>query len=409
MVYQPRWRAVGVLIPAILIALLGYGGEYFIFRKHMSPSALKRHRIYLHLVWFTYALAVTRPPGRPPTPTVFEAMLKSDPDLRQRCTFCRKCNAIKPPRAHHCRLCKTCVLRMDHHCPWTNNCVGHRNLLHYLRFLGTATLATLSAFVNLCSRVTTLWQARHRSLQNFADGVPITTSEIVATIILTPVALFLLFSLSLLFIRTLWNNLENTTQIETWEKERVEGQVRRGRLPDIEFPYDLGGPFENLCESLGPPWMWFFPWSEPDGDGMHFKTIDDSVVVTWPPPDPDEVAPHLYADTPAVPRTPLRPRTSTFQFLNEDEDRDYYNDSEPDEGTDENSYWRRDKWQSWEGERLEDFGVDAAAEAPLEEATPVEGTPESKSSAAPATRADDDEVPLGVIKRNLTHSTGNFL
>lgn len=32
--------------------------------------------------------------------------------------WCRKCEAVKPPRAHHCSLCGTCVLKMDHHCPW---------------------------------------------------------------------------------------------------------------------------------------------------------------------------------------------------------------------------------------------------------------------------------------------------
>jgi hypothetical protein len=32
--------------------------------------------------------------------------------------WCRKCSAVKPPRAHHCSLCGTCVLKMDHHCPW---------------------------------------------------------------------------------------------------------------------------------------------------------------------------------------------------------------------------------------------------------------------------------------------------
>jgi hypothetical protein len=41
--------------------------------------------------------------------------------------LCKKCNIVKPPRAHHCSICRRCVLRMDHHCPFTNCCVGLRN------------------------------------------------------------------------------------------------------------------------------------------------------------------------------------------------------------------------------------------------------------------------------------------
>lgn len=81
------------------------------------------------------------------------------------------CKKYKPPRAHHCRQCnrsvpqlthgavcssalRRCVLKMgilitmttrvfwrlitlliDHHCPWINNCVGHFNHGHFIRFL----------------------------------------------------------------------------------------------------------------------------------------------------------------------------------------------------------------------------------------------------------------------------------
>uniref|UniRef100_A0A8C4WW27 Palmitoyltransferase n=1 Tax=Eptatretus burgeri TaxID=7764 RepID=A0A8C4WW27_EPTBU len=50
-------------------------------------------------------------------------------------TVCNRCEAYRPPRAHHCRVCGRCVRKMDHHCPWINNCVGELNQRHFIQFL----------------------------------------------------------------------------------------------------------------------------------------------------------------------------------------------------------------------------------------------------------------------------------
>ena len=101
--------------------------------------------------------------------------------------YCRSCDHYKPPRAHHCRQCqrsvtltltrrstqltpwqmrtshgsgslsspclKSLTFHVDHHCPWINNCVGHFNYGHFIRFLFYVDLACLYHFAMVTRRV----------------------------------------------------------------------------------------------------------------------------------------------------------------------------------------------------------------------------------------------------------------
>ncbi|KAK2953951.1 putative zinc finger protein [Blattamonas nauphoetae] len=56
-------------------------------------------------------------------------------------SWCKKCNSVRPDRAHHCSLCDRCVMRMDHHCPFVGNCVGQYNHKHFQIFCLSAGFA----------------------------------------------------------------------------------------------------------------------------------------------------------------------------------------------------------------------------------------------------------------------------
>ena len=63
--------------------------------------------------------------------------------------YCKSCNMLKPPRAHHCSICGRCVLRMDHHCPWVGRCVGHHNYKLFYQFLMYTVLGCLYSVLTM--------------------------------------------------------------------------------------------------------------------------------------------------------------------------------------------------------------------------------------------------------------------
>ncbi|THH27665.1 hypothetical protein EUX98_g6523 [Antrodiella citrinella] len=81
----------------------------------------------------------------------------------------------------------------------------------------------------------------------------------------------------------------NSTTIEGWEKDKAATLVRRGKIKEIKFPYNLGMR-RNIASVLGDnPWLWCWP-TKPSGTGLKYQLAEghdpSSLDEDWPPKDP---------------------------------------------------------------------------------------------------------------------------
>ncbi|KAG0297364.1 Palmitoyltransferase [Linnemannia gamsii] len=194
--------------------------------------------------------------------------------------YCKNCEAFKPPRSHHCRICKKCILKMDHHCPWINNCVGHFNYGHFLRFITWVTITTGACMVLLLARVWDAIQNENRYM--YRDDGP-TKAQIVFLAVNILVDGIVLLAVGILCIYHLWSLMTNTSTIEVWEQEKVEAMVKKGKLRKAKFPYDVGC-LRNYRQILGESFLLWL-WPQPmQGSGTEFEVTDDKDAATvWPP------------------------------------------------------------------------------------------------------------------------------
>eukprot|EP00501_MAST-03F_sp_TOSAG23-6_P001492 GSMAST32.ASY1.ANO1.1551.1 assembled CDS len=96
-------------------------------------------QILVILIIISYLRTVFTNPGR--VPDDWSLLHPTNDETTSKLSYCRKCDHMKPPRAHHCSVCNVCVLKMDHHCPWVCNCVGYANQKFFFQFVTYATLA----------------------------------------------------------------------------------------------------------------------------------------------------------------------------------------------------------------------------------------------------------------------------
>ena len=220
------------------------------------------------------------------------------------------------------------------------------------------------------------------------------------------------------------------TTIEHWEIDRHRTLTRRARAfggyldgPDgtkirivkQEFPYDIG-IWANIKQGMGGglfTWLWPFAFTPSVLSGLEFEVngfegrptlcpivpmlphLDSST--TWPPPDPDRI-PRSFASTPQVQsftqeQLPLSDSDRVREFQErqeqdwkrrEEKGRVYrrqpfhqrFGDAKGEHNRDAplallDTDFGEEAWRNSEGERLDDFGLDEAAEFYDEDSIPL--------------------------------------
>ncbi|PYH85174.1 zf-DHHC-domain-containing protein [Aspergillus uvarum CBS 121591] len=418
---SPSFSLSKLATPAVatLISFLAYSSQYLL--HHFEPAPLRRPECWrLNLlagcIWICYYRTCTVDPGRVPREWKQQAAVfsadrkqqqqqqppprKSQPDgaiSNGGGRWCRKCEAYKPPRAHHCRTCQRCVPKMDHHCPWTANCVSHFTLPHFVRFLFYAVAGMGYLEAVLVERAGLVWRARDRP--SYLGPTALQLAHLFVLLVVNSLTVFMLF---ILLVRTAWALALNTTTIEEWEIERHQTLLRRARhfggylqgpggvrvrIKRQEFPYDVG-VWGNLKQGMGSgnilSWFWPLARTLDRSSGLEFEVNGfEDPNTTWPPPDPDRIpwtAPAATAPATGIlaassgrgtPQKILRRKRFHQRFTKEESpsDSDASNSgSEPEDAVSDDG---EEGWRNADGDRLRDFGVEEEVEFYDEEDIPL--------------------------------------
>ncbi|KAE8241623.1 hypothetical protein A4X13_0g7333 [Tilletia indica] len=298
--WEPDWDALGIDPPGLA-------------PEPVSPTSLHSYQGHHH----SYSESSSDEHEAPKPPTSGK---KANPLAVPR--FCKTCKNYKPPRAHHCKQCKACTLKMDHHCPWIANCVGHENAPHFLRFLYAVEFSIVYHFALISARIADYWSPPG------SFWIPPGNAEMVLILLNYMAGLVVLLLVGVFCVYHTWLLCNGTTTIESSERDRVRTMVRRGRIREIRYPYDLGA-YANICSVLGPtPLHWFIPGLQTQsGGGLGFayrKGTPAWLPYAWPPRDPT----HPHHSQQRISPSALRKRSELEQGWEWERNRVHANEEE---------------------------------------------------------------------------------
>ncbi|OAD02964.1 hypothetical protein MUCCIDRAFT_142897 [Mucor lusitanicus CBS 277.49] len=276
-----------VAFVTVLITFLQSTANFYIlgpalggWTSFRAQKILLPMNILLISLYVNYYLACTTDPGHTPEgwePPFSVLNPEEDTVIRVGITgprFCKKCDAYKPPRAHHCKHCGKCVLRMDHHCPWIGNCVGFGNYSHFVRFVYSVIGCCSYGCYLLLWRLQRILDAWNNPWVIMKPG----TSEVVVVVIDILLAGIVLLAVGVLAIYHTYCLFKGQTTIEGWERTKTKRLISRRKIDPVEFPFDVGF-YKNICSVLGDnPLLWVWP-SPPKGDGLKYAVKPNTGTV----------------------------------------------------------------------------------------------------------------------------------
>jgi len=125
----PSLKALAVPAVLCLISFLAFSSQYLFLSIDPRPLNSKEYLVFNLLIsclLICYFRAIRTDPGRIP-PTWGSEESTSTSVVKPRSRWCRKCDAYKPPRAHHCKVCGRLVPNDEIHML----CVALNNLEMY--------------------------------------------------------------------------------------------------------------------------------------------------------------------------------------------------------------------------------------------------------------------------------------
>ncbi|GJN87395.1 hypothetical protein Rhopal_000344-T1 [Rhodotorula paludigena] len=208
----------------------------------------------LVLLLVNYALTVGTDPGRVPEGW--------EPDWRQLETGEME---VKKQTGGP-RFCRTC------RGPWVNNCVGHHNYGHFVRFLFYVDIA--------CAYH--LWMISTHAFHSLDFFITPSTFQIVMLILNYTACVPVIIAVGVFSLYHLWSLLVNTTTIEGWEKDKAASLMRRGKIREYRYPYHLGY-LTNVRAVLGSnPLLYGWP-QRAQGNGLSYPVAVGTAQTRLPP------------------------------------------------------------------------------------------------------------------------------
>ncbi|KAF8324127.1 zf-DHHC-domain-containing protein [Clavulina sp. PMI_390] len=209
-----------------LIGFIAYTSQIFVlwpwYGREFSVqllSVLGPFNILVGILYWNYFSTVHTPPGN--TPPGWDAVYEGKRSTSAP-RYCRSCKQYKPPRAHHCRQCNKYVLKL----PWVNNCVGHNNYAHFIRFLILVDICCSYHLVMMTSCVMDIMNRWN---------YPMSTTQLIIMILNFTLCIPVLLMVGGFSLYHFYCVATNTTTIEAWEKDKVATLIRRGKIREVRI------------------------------------------------------------------------------------------------------------------------------------------------------------------------------